>query len=194
MTLLSLIPFPPLRWWQGALAGGPVYLDKKESLGKMGLRNRYHIAASSGPLWLTIPLAGGREQRGPVGEIQIDNRTPWQRTHWRSIGSVYRRTAFFEHYEESLQDLFKTPFETLVDFDLATLAWTAKALGRPLLLTETLPAEMPFTDLRERRVDYKTGSEKLYVQPFLERTGFLTGMSILDGLFCEGPVLASRLP
>jgi hypothetical protein len=193
MTLLSPIPFPPLRWWQGAFAGGPVYLDKETPLSKMGLRNRYRIAAANGPLWLTVPIAGGREQRSPVGEMRIDNRLPWQRTHWRSITSVYRRTAFFEHYEDSLQILFKTPFEKLVDFNLATISWGTKAFGKPLVLVESVPAEVPFTDFRERMVDYKTGLELPYVQPFMERTGFLTGMSILDGLFCEGPALGGRL-
>ncbi len=193
MTLLSLLPFGPLFWWQQALAGGPVCLDTTEPFRKMGLRNRYRIAASNGPLWLTIPLLGGREQRLPVADILIDNRSPWQRTHWRSIGSVYRRTAFFEHYEESLRPLFEQPFEKLADFNLATIAWTEKALGTPVSKVAVLPAEMPFKDLRERFVDYKTGQEKPYVQPFMERTGFLPGMSILDGLFCEGPVLAGRL-
>ena len=193
MTLLSPLPFPPLRWWQGAWTCEPVFLDPKETLGKMGLRNRYRIAASNGPLWLTVPLAGGREQRGPVEGVHIDNRTPWQRTHWRSLSSVYRRTAFFEHYEASLQSLFQTPFEKLIDFNRASILWVAEALGRKLVLADSLPAEAAFTDLRERAVDYKTGTEAPYVQPFRERTGFLTGMSILDGLFCEGPALGSRL-
>ncbi len=192
MTLLPLLPFPPLLWWQGALAGGCICFDEAEPFRKMGLRNRYRIASSNGPLWLTVPILGGREQRRPTGEILIDNRTPWQRTHWRSIGSVYQRTAFFEHYEEVLRPLFEQPFERLSDFNRATIHRAEKVLRLSLPVVENIPGNTAFTDLRERVVDYKSGREKPYVQPFVERTGFLPGMSILDGLFCEGPALSGR--
>ncbi len=160
----------------------------------MGLRNRYRLASSNGPLWLTIPVVGGREQRRPVAEIAIDNRLPWQRNHWRSLVSIYRRTPFFEHYEPSLQLLFTTPYESLAAFNADSVEWCRKALR----MAQTLePAtdfpEINLRDRRERWLDFGQFPEKAYTQPFLERTGFLRGMSILDALFNEGPAAAALL-
>ncbi len=159
----------------------------------MGYRNRYRLASSNGPLWLTIPIIGGREQRRPVHQIAIDNRLPWQRNHWRSLVSIYRRTPFFEHYEPLLQPLFTTPFDRLASFNEASIQWCSEVLGRPVLLavTQTLPDA--FEDGRESRLLFADPSQPSYAQPFMERTGFLPGMSILDLLFCEGPAASNRL-
>lgn len=164
-------------------------MDAGEPFRKMGYRNRYRLAASNGPLWLTIPIVGGREQRAPVGEIAIDNRQPWQRSHWRSIGSIYRRTPFFEHYEPSLYPLFHTPYESLAAFNTDSIRWCLKALRRPEFL-EIKGIQDPVEDLldrRERWLEVDRFPSKSYTQPFGERTGFLRGMSVLDVLFSEGP-------
>lgn len=158
----------------------------------MGYRNRYRLASSNGPLWLTIPIIGGREQRRPVGQIKIDNRLPWQRNHWRSLVSIYRRTPFFDHYEPLLQPLFETAFDGLSGFNKASIHWCSEALeaSAPLTITDNLPSA--FDDRRESRISF-TDPHAPYAQPFLERTGFLSGMSILDLLFCEGPAAKSWL-
>lgn len=189
------MPFPPLLWWrevqQSALSG----LDFAEPFRKMGYRNRYRLASSNGPLWLTIPILGGREQRTPVGEILIDNGLPWQRNHWRSITSIYRRTPFFEHYGPSLQALFTQPFSMLADFNLASVRWCQQALRLEENRIEIapFPENKDWTDRRERWLDFTQFPLKPYAQPFLERTGFLRGMSLLDALFCEGPATVSLL-
>lgn len=195
MTVLSLLPFPPLLWWREVLQSPDSTLDLEEPFRKMGYRNRYRLASSNGPLWLTIPILGGREQRTPVGEIQIDNKLPWQRSHWRSITSIYRRTPFFEHYEPSLQALFITPYAALADFNLASVNWCRDALRLAVNFKEKtcFPENAALKDRRERWLSFTRFPEKSYSQPFLERTGFLRGMSVLDALFCEGPATASFL-
>ncbi len=159
----------------------------------MGLRNRYRLASSNGPLWLTVPILGGREQRTAVGRIGIDNQQPWQRTHWRSIASIYRRTPFFEHYEPSLYPLFHTPYASLAAFNTDTICWCRQALR--FSITPELHARIPetgdFLDRRERWLDWHPFPSRSYHQPFVERIGFVPGASVLDLLFNEGPAAGS---
>jgi hypothetical protein len=193
LTVLSLVPFPPLLWWQKAFQSPTCLLDAAEPFRKMGYRNRYRLASSNGPLWLTIPIIGGREQRRPVHQIAIDNRLPWQRNHWRSLTSIYRRTPFFDHYEPLLKPLFTTAFDHLAPFNEASIRWCSEALdlSTSLSVAQTLPDV--FEDVRESRLSFADPSQPSYAQPFMERTGFLPGMSILDVLFCEGPAASNRL-
>ncbi len=159
----------------------------------MGRRNRYRLASSNGALWLTIPIVGGREQRAPVSEIEIDNRLPWQRNHWRSLESIYRRTPFFEHYAPSLQNLFQTPFSSLADFNLQSIEWSRKALRVSTVFERSNSVSPNAEDRRERWLHFEDFPAKNYVQPFEERTGFLRGMSMLDALFCNGPATVDLL-
>lgn len=160
----------------------------------MGHRNRYRLASSNGALWLTVPITGGREQHTPVGEIRIDNKLPWQRGHWRSIQSIYRRTPFFEHYEPSLQLLFEKHYDSLARFNTDSIEWCQKTLRIAATLEQrTSFPETSLQDRRERWLDFSQFPEKSYNQPFLERTGFLRGMSVLDALFNEGPAVVALL-
>lgn len=159
----------------------------------MGRRNRYRLASSNGPLWLTIPIIGGREQRARVGEILIDNRLPWQRNHWRSLESIYRRTPFFEHYAPSLQALFQKPYSSLAHFNTDSIEWSRKALRLSTVFETVNTVPTDARDRRERWLPFEDFPVENYVQPFAERTGFLRGMSVLDALFCTGPATVDLL-
>ncbi len=189
--LLSLVPFPPLSWWALALAGPAPLLDAGEPFRKMGHRNRYRIATASGPHWLTVPILGGREQHTPLHAIRTDPRTPWQRTHWRTLCSAYRRAPFFEHYERSLQPLYECPWADLAGFAEASLLWIRDALRLPFEVA-FYAGDEPVLDGRDGRQPPLPAAPP-YLQVFAERTGFLPDLSVLDLLFCEGPAAAAYL-
>lgn len=189
------VPFPNIYWWGQVLRFGSAAIDIREHYEKMSLRNKYIICTASGALTLSIPLCAGRQQRRPMDEVQIDNKSDWQQQHWRTLLAAYNRSPYFEFYKDSLYPLFHHPYTSLAGFNRATCDFLIKAL-RFSDLQFFWPEEYrrvynpPVHDIRH---DFRTNAyrdivvpEKKYHQVFEDRNGFLPNLSILDLLFCEG--------
>lgn len=63
--------------------------------------NRNRVMTKNGPVWLTVPVLGGRDQR--ICDVLIDNTKPWARKHWRTIESAYSKALFFNEYAQDLE-------------------------------------------------------------------------------------------
>ena len=170
-------------------------LEQYENYQKMSYRNRLVVAGSNGPLVLSIPLRSGRDQKTVITEILIDNRGSWQSIHWKSIESCYNRSPWFEFFRDDLKRLYEMPHERLVEWNLACTKWIFEKLGLHLSVSMTDvwknhydPGE--WVDWRNRllpkTIHSKFPSPPMYRQVFMDRTGFLPHLSILDLLFCEG--------
>jgi len=190
----SIIPFPNIEWWAYALKADILLLDKAEHFEKMSYRNRYYIAGSNNGILLTIPLLQGRNQRITMKSVGIYDKERWQKQHWRTLVSVYKSTPYFDYYEDSLQQLFITPFTYLIDFNLATLHWLKKQLRVSFEerfeddYIKNYPPEI--VDIRGLKPSSSKNSMPhfpKYYQAYESRIGFLPNLSILDILFSEGP-------
>lgn len=197
-----LLPFPNMAWWRRC--SDPevdILLDEHEHFEKMSFRNRYMVASADGVLTLSIPLAGGRQQRKAMKDVLICNQTRWQVQHWRSLVSLYGRSPYFEHYADRLQVLFNEPFERLCDFSMAGISLLQDLVGikQSLSFTPGYAASFPgaAADIRPafRTQGYEAAipADRPYYQVFSERHGFLNNLSILDLLFAEGPAAAGYL-
>ncbi len=168
---------------------GSVLFDASEHFQKMSYRNRYRISGSNNSILLTVPLESGREQRLPMKDVRIHNENLWQVQHWRTLVSVYKRTPYFDFYEQSLAALFENEFDYLLDFNRASVEWVSQhlKLGFDINETNDFIKEYPkgTTDLRNEREP--TVQTPRYYQVFEERIGFQPDLSILDLLFSEGP-------
>lgn len=187
IAINSLMCFPPIHWWQATLKYKSIYLDINEPFRKMTYRNRYRIATSNGPLLLSVPIMGGREQRVPLHSILIDNKTNWQKQHWRSLFSAYGRAPFFEHYGPELELLFRQTYEHLAAFNKAAIDMISKAFRvQQLFINEMEPGlqQDPTIDLR---AEAAVSDSPSYPQVFEDRIGFIGDLSILDLLMNEGP-------
>ena len=162
---------------------------------KMSFRNRFVISGANGLNSLTIPIAGGREQKTLMQKIIIDKSEDWQKHHWRSLVSAYGSSPFFEHYQSSIQSLIFSKQPALFAYNLNVIQWVLQTLN--------INVEIGFTDcfiseyeqaedfrncllpknFQENRKDW----EPKYAQVFEDRLGFQPNLSIIDLLFCEGP-------
>lgn len=192
-VISSFIPFPNIYWWSLIAQVDEVIFDEMEHFEKMTYRNKYYIAGANGVIQLSIPLLGGRNQRGAMKDIKIANAEQWTSQQWRGITSSYRRTPYFEHYEPELKQLFETEYDKLIDFSKASINWLKSQLGlkyKESVATQYIASyEHVVVDMRKglkhKAIEYK--GDSLYYQPFDEREGFQPNLSMLDLLFCEGP-------
>lgn len=194
--ILDALYFPSIQLWVGINNYNNIIIDNGSAFRKMSLRNRCWVVGAEGELRLTIPLIGGRDQRKPIHQIQIDHNYSWQIQHWRTLTACYNRSPWFEYYAPSLETLFSNPIASLVDWNLQCFQWVLKQLSLDINLsseeTITFSDDLnTIVDLRDQTVLYQ---EKLkndtliqYTQVFEDRIGFKPNLSILDLLFCEGP-------
>jgi hypothetical protein len=94
-------------------------------------RNRMILAGANGLLVLSIPLEGGRNQKGIYRDIRIDHGGDWQKRHWRSLFSAYGKSPWYFQYADGLEALYRVREKFLVDWNLRCLEWTAGVLRLP---------------------------------------------------------------
>ena len=189
MTASELIlpcpAFPGIIWWQELLKNeGKAQIFTGQNLSNWTAPNRYQIATANGPLWLSLPLKGGRKSRINLQETCIDYTHDWQRQHWRGLISAYGRAAFFEHYKDGLEAIIYGNFERLLDFNQAGIEWLARGFQIELPLFEK---EISMTKQTILFQEKKESIQPEYYQVFSEKLGFLPGLSAIDLLMNEGP-------
>ena len=168
-----------------------IVFDSKTAFSKMSFKNRMVIATAQGPLHLTIPIVGGRDQKTPMSEIQIAYDSPWRTQHFKAIFINYKRAPYFEYYVDSLEQLYSIEHVYLNDFLLATQNWTKANLKAKWLIE--IANEQTSSNIDYKWIDpmkpnnFQTSPNQFqYQQVFDSTTGFIPNTCILDALFAMG--------
>jgi len=171
-----------------------VLLEKCEHFQKQCYRSRTNILSGGGIQTLSVPVLHTAHSM-PITEVQIDYRTPWQRTHWRTIETAYGGSPFFLYYKDSLEPFFADRYDTLFDFNLQLVRMLLRVMRCPdnIRLTEDYLTDYPL-DLRDmiqpkevRTKNYPFCVTQPYYQVFADKFGFVRNLSIIDLLFNLGP-------
>lgn len=157
--------------------------------------NRMRLMGANGPLLLSVPLEGGRDQQVALKDLRISYAEPWQRIHWRGIHDNYRKAPWFEDYAPGLEELLRKREKFLLDLNLKTTEW---AVQRLKLKIDFLAGKGEQDLVKQVQVakDFgqpETGNWPVYQQVFSERHGFVPNLSIVDLLLCEGPQAGAYL-
>ncbi len=175
-----------------------VVFDLEAPFTKMSFKNRMVIVTSQGPLMLTIPIVGGRDQKTPIKDITIAYDTPWTAQHLKSLTTSYKRAPYFEYYEQSLQVLYANKPAKLVDFLLLCSDWLQKQLKLNWNFNQTqeevaLDAIVKYYDPWLPKNYNQNIVLPKYQQVFSDQIDFVANLSILDMLFCVGGREISKL-
>jgi hypothetical protein len=162
-----------------------------DSYQKQTYRNRCYIYGANGKLSLNIPVHYSQKNRQNTKEIKIENSSKWQSIHWKSIESAYKTSPFFEFYEDDFKQLFETPKELLLDFNLECISVINSCIGFEPVISYSeqfskTTLENDYRFLVNARKESKIET-KPYIQVFQDKHGVLSNLSILDLLFNEGP-------
>ena len=122
--LLSSAYLAPVHYYTKLYSGFPIVEEHCDHYIKQTYRNRCIIAASDGPLALTIPVEGRPKSEGgtsktPMRDIRISNHGRWHALHWHALVSAYENSPYFEFYADDFEEIYRKPCTFLVDFNAA---------------------------------------------------------------------------
>jgi hypothetical protein len=171
-----------------------VCFDSHAPFTKMSFKNKMVILSAQGPLALTIPIVGGRDQKTAINNIRIAYDAPWQAQHFKALKTCYKRAPYFEYYEADLEKLYSTKTELLIDFLEACHQFLQKAVkgkweliqyneyAQKIKEEETKKEIHPWQPNNYAQFPIKNEYQQVFTSP----SGFIQNLSILDMLFCVG--------
>ena len=192
-AVLPLFYLPPVEYFAALKKYTPdVIIESEEHFPKQTYRNRADIYTPDGKLSLTVPVVKGAKNHTRVKDVKISYEFNWQRLHWMSLQACYRRSAYFEYYEDDLAPFYEKRFDFLFDYNEQLLNFVLKAIKLQVGInyTEDYSRTYPgLIDLRSAMNAKKQSHFKQipYFQVFEDRHGFLPNLSIVDLLFNQGP-------
>ncbi len=185
---------PPIWYIEKLLLTDTIVIEHHEHFVKQTIRNRCHILSPNGVQSLIVPVVHQNRFRTAVKDIRIANELSWQRQHWRSLCAAYRRSAYFEFYQDDMIFFYEKKYEFIFDFNLDLLRFLLEQLN----IKKTINFTAEFQDPEKISQDnfrvkcnagspLVSGSEKKYPQVFSYKEDFVEGLSMVDLLFSMGP-------
>jgi hypothetical protein len=186
--------FGSIHYIQQITTASSVVIDVHEPFKKMSFRNRTVIVSAHGPLLLTVPLRAGRDQKTPMNEVKICYQQNWPSKHIKAFASCYKRSPFYEYYEEALSELLITEYIYLVDLNMRIISWLSKVIKTDFNVLQTNtklnyldPLYLDVRDTSNALNSIQNAANQDYPQVFMDKQPFIPNASILDLLFCMGP-------
>ena len=198
MALFIPTYFAPISQYAAILTSDKIVFEMEDNFQKQSYRNRSYIFNTNGKQLLNIPVKHpATKERKKTKDTLIENITPWQDQHFKSLKTAYRNSPFFEFYVDDLAPLFHKEYTFLQDLNIDTFLFISDALQLDLSFKKTTNYQVNSIEEDFRNLaDIKHQPTKLvqrYIQMFDDKHGFIPNLSILDLLFMEGPNTLSFL-
>ena len=190
MRIFPISFFGPISYYQQLIRAENVLFEIYETYQKQSLRNRYSIGSSNGILDLTLPITKPNGSKTITKDILIDDTQQWKVNHWRAITSAYMHAPYFEHYETDICNLIFSEENILYKKDIACFNFINNTfdLGINFDHSQEYASYNNENDFRKNDFITQSNTNSTYIQPFSTKYGFLPNLSVLDLLFCEGPI------
>jgi hypothetical protein len=184
MYLFPTSYFPSIFYFQCIVICEERSVSGNELFVKQSFRNRCEILTGNGIQQLSIPVIKLEGSQTLTKDIQIDQIKNWRKDHWGAIKSAYQNAPFFEFYDVEIYNLIYRNHKYLIDLNLEIANFFLEIFGQK---------KMQFSEEKlvlETKLDYLKRFEpsRQYIQVFSDRFSFQSNLSVLDLLFCEGPM------
>lgn len=197
--ILPALYLPPVSYFCAiAHSEAVLQLERYEHYPKQSYRTRASIYSANGKLDLIIPVHRGSDGHTRMKDVRINYDSDWQRLHWMSLQTAYRRSAYFEYYEDDFAPFYHQKYKWLFDYNVEQLALILRLLKMEREISQTVDYREDYAP----NMDFRTSihpkkSHPYQVQPyyqvFEDKLGFLDNLSIVDLLFNQGPQSKSYL-
>lgn len=194
-SLFATAYFAPAIQYSEYLKADKIAIEIHEHFPKQTYRNRTNIMTANGPFALSIPLAG-RKNHSLTKDIKLSKAEDWKTLHWKTIENAYKRSPFFEYYENKINKLYTSSNHSyLIDFNHEAEAIVEDILKVSFVKENTkdfIEENNPnYKDLRlitpKNRELPKLITESSYLQVFADKYPYTPNLSILDVIFNLGP-------
>jgi len=167
-----------------------VNIDLTEKYQKQTYRNRTEIYGANGKLNLSVPVNRPFGKNTLIHQVEIAYKENWQKNHFKSIESAYRRTPFYEFYIDDIKLILNENHHLLQDLNLKLTNHLVNKLGidceinlvKDKAFKNGIDLTQHFSPKKETDFECQP-----YIQTFSDRNPFINNLSILDLLFNEGP-------
>jgi len=179
--------FPPLEYMVQMFNSESYILDLNEHYIKQTPRTRCLISTANGPLNLTVPVVKPNGNKTLVKDLTIDSSKNWQKVHFQSIETAYKNAPYYEHYESDIKKLIFAPHKGLVELNESIMHFISNHLD--LNYTPIYSEKYIEQDILDfRNFNFQTNIRPSYPQVFDINKEVLTNLSVLDIIFCLGPI------
>ena len=197
MMVFPTTYFGSVIYYQHLVRHSNVPIETCEHFPKQSYRNRCDIVSADGILSLSIPVKKPGGSKTPTGEVELANNENWRARHWRAIKTAYQSAPYFDYYGLEVYNLIHRKDELLIDFNEAITKSIIEWLDLPVILSRTNEFHpMQLNDPREVLVDKNRNNmfeQSPYIQVFPSEHSFTPNISILDAVFCDGPLARNLL-
>lgn len=179
---MKIYYLPNIAYFQELVSLNTVVFELNETYFRQTYRNRTEIVGPNGKMVLSIPTYKLEKGERFYSNIKISYAEPWLKQHWKSFESAYRRSAYFEYYEDKFKSFYDKPkFEYLWEFNLE--------LTKVLLSTLKIEKKIDIIDVNLEEDTYSNHLRinTKYFQVFSNKLPFIENLSIIDLLFNMGP-------
>jgi hypothetical protein len=183
--------FGNVAYFKSLIAAVDPFIEAHEHFIKQSLRSRCEILGANGPQTLSIPVIRKNGSKTPVHEVLLDDHKRWRKEHWRSIESAYASSPYFEFYDKEVRMMIEFDTDRLIDLNMNITRSILDLLeiNNEFGITEAYQMSDITTDYRP--FDFNLPDQKRYIQVFGD--DFVPNLSVLDLLFCEGPMARNIL-
>lgn len=178
---------PPWDWMIRALRFDVIWLEAHESFQKRSPRNRCIVLSDKGPLTLTVPVTKSNSHHR-IQDVRLYQPGKWEPPFSRAIRSAYGKAPFFDQLFPEIEEILNKKHTHLwqLNLDFMTLCLRWLQYKGEVRITQKF-AKITQEGIIDRR-DTMGFTDKISPKPYMQVFGnkFVTNLSVLDVLFCEG--------
>lgn len=168
-----------------------IQIEAFEHFPKQTYRNRCEINSANGIIALTIPVSKENGSKTPVHKIEIAEKDDWRMKHWRAIRSAYESAPYFDYYGKEVEELINQNESNLLLFNNIITNKICSWLDLPMEFSFTEEFRLEENEFIKSICHKNTDPDFIkapYYQVFPSNNSFYNTLSILDAIFCEGPL------
>jgi len=192
MSIFPIAYFGSIAYYQEIARHDAIVIEAKEHFPKQTYRNRCDIVSSDGILSLSIPTKKKNGSKTATEDILLSNDENWRIRHWRAINSAYHSAPFFDYYGIEVKELLLNDEQNFLTYQLNITKRILSWLDLEIELKKS--TEFSPITAEDNRINLvaKNSFQKIekapYIQVFPGENNYKKSLSILDAIFCEGPM------